>query len=161
MEQKRWRAAVVTLSDKGYAGEREDKSGPLICDMLRQAGYEVVETMLLPDEIGEIKECLCKLCDEIRVDIVFTPGGTGLSPRDYAGGGCAECSGNRGGHASGISADYAQSYVKQGRVGDPERDTDYQPAGKSESGQRESGSGASFSGSRSGDPERKSSRMRT
>ena len=42
MEQKRWRAAVVTLSDKGYAGEREDKSGPLICDMLRQAGYEVV-----------------------------------------------------------------------------------------------------------------------
>ena len=84
MEQKRWRAAVVTLSDKGYAGEREDKSGPLICDMLRQAGYEVVETMILPDEIGEIKECLCKLCDEIKVDIVFTTGGTGLSPRDCA-----------------------------------------------------------------------------
>ncbi len=82
MEGKRWRAAVVTLSDKGYAGEREDKSGPLICDMLGQAGYEVVETGLLPDEIEEIKKCLYKLCDEIRVDIIFTTGGTGLSPRD-------------------------------------------------------------------------------
>ncbi len=82
MEQKRWRAAVVTLSDKGYAGEREDKSGPLICDMLGQAGYEVEETVLLPDEIEEIKKCLYKLCDKIRVDIVFTTGGTGLSPRD-------------------------------------------------------------------------------
>ena len=56
MEQKRWRAAVVTLSDKGYTGEREDKSGPLICDMLGQAGYEVVETVLLPDEMEEIKK---------------------------------------------------------------------------------------------------------
>ena len=82
MEQKRWRAAVVTLSDKGYTGEREDKSGPLICDMLGQAGYEVVETVLLPDEMEEIKKCLYKLCDEIRVDIVFTTGGTGLSARD-------------------------------------------------------------------------------
>lgn len=82
MEGKRWRAAVVTLSDKGYAGEREDKSGPLICDMLGQAGYEVVETGLLPDEIEEIKKYLYKLCDEIRVDIIFTTGGTGLSPRD-------------------------------------------------------------------------------
>lgn len=82
MEQKRWRAAVVTLSDKGYTGEREDKSGPLICDMLGQAGYEVVETVLLPDEMEEIKKCLCKLCDEIRADIVFTTGGTGLSARD-------------------------------------------------------------------------------
>ena len=82
MEGKRWRAAVVTLSDKGYAGEREDKSGPLICDMLGQAGYEVVETGLLPDEIEEIKTYLYKLCDEIKVDIIFTTGGTGLSPRD-------------------------------------------------------------------------------
>lgn len=82
MEEKRWRAAVVTLSDKGYAGEREDKSGPLICDMLGQAGYEVVETVLLPDEVKEIEKCLCKLCDEVRADIVFTTGGTGLSPRD-------------------------------------------------------------------------------
>ena len=67
MEGKRWRAAVVTLSDKGYAGEREDKSGPLICDMLGQAGYEVVETGLLPDEIEEIKKYLYKFLFAIYV----------------------------------------------------------------------------------------------
>ena len=49
-KEQRWKAAVVTLSDKGYAGEREDKSGPLLCGMLEEAGYEVTEVRLLPDE---------------------------------------------------------------------------------------------------------------
>ena len=40
-KEQRWKAAVVTLSDKGYAGERKDKSGPLLCGMLEEAGYEV------------------------------------------------------------------------------------------------------------------------
>lgn len=82
MEGYRWKAAVVTLSDKGYAGEREDKSGPLLCQMLEEVGYEVKKTVLLPDEQKEIENCLCQLCDEDRMDIVFTTGGTGLSPRD-------------------------------------------------------------------------------
>lgn len=82
MDGYRWKAAVVTLSDKGYAGEREDKSGPLLCEMLEGAGYEVIRTLILPDEYEEIKECLCTLCDKDRADIVFTTGGTGLSPRD-------------------------------------------------------------------------------
>lgn len=82
MDGYRWKAAVVTLSDKGYAGEREDKSGPRICEMLEEAGYEVTRTLILPDEYKEIKECLCTLCDRDRVDIVLTTGGTGLSPRD-------------------------------------------------------------------------------
>ena len=47
-KEQRWKAAVVTLSDKGYAGEREDKSGPLLCSMLEEAGYEVTEVRLLP-----------------------------------------------------------------------------------------------------------------
>lgn len=82
MDGYRWKAAVVTLSDKGYEGEREDKSGPLLCEMLERAGYEVIRTLILPDEYEEIKECLCTLCDKDRADIVFTTGGTGLSPRD-------------------------------------------------------------------------------
>lgn len=82
MAEYRWKAAVVTLSDKGYAGEREDKSGPLICGILTESGYDVQETILLPDEKEEIKKCLCKLCDEKSVDIIFTTGGTGFSPRD-------------------------------------------------------------------------------
>lgn len=77
-----WKAAVVTLSDKGYAGEREDESGPLICGILTGAGYDVVQTVLLPDEEEEIKKCLCKLCDNIKADIIFTTGGTGFAPRD-------------------------------------------------------------------------------
>ena len=82
MEGYRWKAAVVTLSDKGYAGEREDKSGPLICEMIAEAGYDVRKTVLLPDEKEEIKKCLCLLCDVERMDIIFTTGGTGFSPRD-------------------------------------------------------------------------------
>lgn len=82
MEGHRWKAAVITLSDKGYAGEREDKSGPLLCEMITEAGYEVKETILLPDEQKEIEKCLCKLCDTDKVDVIFTTGGTGFSPRD-------------------------------------------------------------------------------
>ena len=48
-KEQRWKAAVVTLSDKGYAGEREDKSGPLLCGMLEEAGYEVTEEMCIRD----------------------------------------------------------------------------------------------------------------
>ncbi|MDM8234824.1 MogA/MoaB family molybdenum cofactor biosynthesis protein [[Ruminococcus] torques] len=82
MEGYRWKAAVVTLSDKGYAGEREDKSGPLICEMIAEAGYDVQKTVLLPDEKDEIKKYLCLLCDIERMDIIFTTGGTGFAPRD-------------------------------------------------------------------------------
>ena len=82
MPEYRWKAAVVTLSDKGYAGEREDKSGPLVCEMIGAAGCDVQEMILLPDEHEEIKKCLLKLCDEEKMDIVFTTGGTGFAPRD-------------------------------------------------------------------------------
>ena len=79
---KKWKAAVITLSDKSYAGEREDKSGPLIKEMLETEDYEVTEQILLPDEQEEIEQCLCKLCDEKRADLVLTTGGTGFSMRD-------------------------------------------------------------------------------
>lgn len=82
MAEEKWKAAVVTLSDKGAAGEREDKSGPLICQMLEERGYEVIKTVLLPDEQRKIEECLCSLCDEEKADLVLTTGGTGFSPRD-------------------------------------------------------------------------------
>lgn len=82
MEGYRWKAAVVTLSDKGYAGEREDKSGPLICEIIAKEGYDIEQTILLPDEKAEIKKCLCTLCDEYSIDIVFTTGGTGFAERD-------------------------------------------------------------------------------
>lgn len=82
MPEYRWKAAVVTLSDKGYAGEREDKSGSLVREMIGAAGYDVQEMILLPDDCEEIKKCLLRLCDEDKMDIVFTTGGTGFAPRD-------------------------------------------------------------------------------
>ena len=81
-KEQRWKAAVVTLSDKGYAGDREDKSGPLLYNMLEEAGYEVTEVRLLPDEQKMIEQCLCELADEKKVDLIATTGGTGFAPRD-------------------------------------------------------------------------------
>ena len=76
------RAAVITLSDKGSRGEREDKSGPLIVEMLTAAGYKVEETMILPDEAATLKAQLIRLADGRQVNLILTTGGTGFSPRD-------------------------------------------------------------------------------
>lgn len=78
----KWKTAIITLSDKGYAGEREDKSGPLIREMIEQEGYETTAMILLPDEQKMIEEKLKELCDEGGTDLILTTGGTGFSPRD-------------------------------------------------------------------------------
>ena len=74
------RAAVITLSDKGSLGEREDKSGPLIVEMLTAAGYVVEETMLLPDEAKALKAQLIRLADGRQVNLILTTGGTASRP---------------------------------------------------------------------------------
>lgn len=75
-------AAVITLSDKGARGEREDKSGPFIESMLTEAGYDVVERLLLADEKGPLKAQLMRLADQRQVNVIFTTGGTGFAERD-------------------------------------------------------------------------------
>lgn len=75
-------AAVITLSDKGFAGEREDKSGPLIREMLQDAGYEIMETLLLPDERASLERQMIRLADQRQVNLILTTGGTGFSARD-------------------------------------------------------------------------------
>ncbi|HBD00455.1 MAG TPA: molybdenum cofactor biosynthesis protein [Lachnoclostridium sp.] len=77
-----YRAGIVTLSDKGAAGEREDVSGAVIREILEKAGYEVVSYRLLADEGEDLKEELMRLSDEVECDLVLTTGGTGFSPRD-------------------------------------------------------------------------------
>jgi molybdenum cofactor synthesis domain-containing protein len=76
------RACVVTVSDKGFAGEREDVSGPLLAALLRQMGAEVLSQTIVPDELEEISRILTRLADEVQVDLIVTTGGTGLAPRD-------------------------------------------------------------------------------
>ena len=78
----RYRAAVLTLSDKGSKGEREDKSSPVVCKMLEDAGYIIADRMILADERELIEAELCNLCDRRRVDLIVTTGGTGFSRRD-------------------------------------------------------------------------------
>ena len=76
------RGAIITLSDSGYAGQREDKSGPVIRELAEAAGYEIVHTALLPDGIEPLASELKRLCDEDVADLVLTTGGTGFSPTD-------------------------------------------------------------------------------
>ncbi len=76
------RAGVVTVSDKGYAGEREDVSGPLLVRLLEKAGVEVAAREIVPDEPERIQEVLIRLADEMGLDVVLTTGGTGFTPRD-------------------------------------------------------------------------------
>ena len=75
-------AAVITISDKGYIGQREDTSGPNLCCILKEKGYELSYTGLVPDDMEMIKAELIKCCDELKINLILTTGGTGFSPRD-------------------------------------------------------------------------------
>ena len=75
-------AAVITLSDKGFRGEREDTSGPAAVKILEENGYQVVETMILPDNRAMLERQLIRLADQRQVNLILTSGGTGFSERD-------------------------------------------------------------------------------
>ena len=77
-----YQAAVITLSDKGSKGLRKDTSGPLIAQRLEQAGFEVIEQILLPDGKGPLEQQLCRLADQRQADLILTTGGTGFGHRD-------------------------------------------------------------------------------
>ncbi len=75
-------AAVITISDKGHVGLREDKSGPLLQEMLAEMGFAVPIYHILPDEQEQIADMLRELADGGAVDLIVTTGGTGPAPRD-------------------------------------------------------------------------------
>ena len=75
-------AAVITVSDKGAIGQREDTSGPALVQLLTERGYAVKYTALVPDEIGDIRRELLLCADEKKLHLVLTTGGTGFSVRD-------------------------------------------------------------------------------
>lgn len=77
-----YKAAVITISDKGYRGEREDTSGPNLVNILRDKGMDVCYTTIIPDDMEMIKAELIKCADELGITLVLTTGGTGFSPRD-------------------------------------------------------------------------------
>ena len=75
-------AVVITVSDKGAAGQRVDASGPAVADLLRDNGFAVVACEIVPDEPPELEALLLRWSDEPVCDLVVTTGGTGVSPRD-------------------------------------------------------------------------------
>ena len=81
----KYTVGIITLSDKGAAGKREDKSGPAIREMLENDGrFEIKEQQLLSDDMAALEEALVRLCDKSQLNLILTTGGTGLSPRDNA-----------------------------------------------------------------------------
>lgn len=76
-----YRLAILTSSDKGSLGLREDKSGPLIAEALQSLG-KIVATAVVPDDRDQIADQLRTWADQDHMDLILTTGGTGLSPRD-------------------------------------------------------------------------------
>ncbi|EDT73333.1 MULTISPECIES: MogA/MoaB family molybdenum cofactor biosynthesis protein [Clostridium] len=78
-----FRVAVITSSDSGYEGKREDKSGPEIERIVKEYGYEVVHTIILPDERKILADEMMRIADNNIADLILTTGGTGFSKRDW------------------------------------------------------------------------------
>ena len=82
MAEGSMRAAVLTVSDAGSRGEREDTAGPAVASLLEESGFEVVEQALLPDTPEKITAQLRRWADDDGLALAVTTGGTGLAPRD-------------------------------------------------------------------------------
>ena len=76
------RVAVITSSDKGFRGEREDLSGPAVKEIMEAAGYEVVSVEVLPDDRGMLSARMAEIADMGLAELILTTGGTGFSQRD-------------------------------------------------------------------------------
>ena len=74
------RAAVITVSDSSFLGQRVDVSGRIVAELLQVHGFHVVSRLVVPDVQGEIEDALCQQCEV--ASLVVTTGGTGISPRD-------------------------------------------------------------------------------
>ena len=76
------RAAIITASDSGYRGEREDLSGPAIKEILEREGYEVISMDILPDDQVMLAGKMQEIADSEKAELILTTGGTGFSERD-------------------------------------------------------------------------------
>lgn len=76
------RVAIITASDSGYRGEREDLSGPAAREIVEKAGYEVVSMDVLPDDQVMLAGKLQEIADTGKAELILTTGGTGFSERD-------------------------------------------------------------------------------
>lgn len=78
-----YKVAVLTISDKCSIGQREDKSGKIAQELIKQLPAEIVKYEIIPDEPELIKKKIIDYCDNLKVDLVLTDGGTGFTARDF------------------------------------------------------------------------------
>jgi molybdenum cofactor synthesis domain len=79
----RWKVAILTASDKGSRGEREDTSAQVIRELVEEElGGEIVDYRIVPDEQDEIIAAVIEMTEYYQADLILTTGGTGLAPRD-------------------------------------------------------------------------------
>jgi len=76
------RVSILTVSDRSFAGEREDLSGPLLEEMVKEQGWLISQMGIVPDEMAEISKILVDWSDSGNTDVILTTGGTGFAPRD-------------------------------------------------------------------------------
>jgi molybdenum cofactor synthesis domain-containing protein len=76
------KAVVITVSDRSASGEREDVSGRVLAELLKESGADIIDTEILPDELEPLAEKLRQYADRPDVNLIITTGGTGFSPRD-------------------------------------------------------------------------------
>lgn len=81
-EETKWKAGIITASDKGFAGQRQDESGAVIRSILEEAGYQVEEQVILPDDLDSLAQEMIRMADTLGLQLVLTTGGTGFSLRD-------------------------------------------------------------------------------
>jgi len=79
---KKLRAAILVTSDSISSGEKSDQSGKIIAERLEQLGIDVIESKIIPDDVDQIESLLKQFCDEQKIDLVLTCGGTGVGPND-------------------------------------------------------------------------------
>ena len=75
-------AGIITVSDKGSQGKREDLSGPAIAEMLAGSSIEIKHKLIIPDDVDQIQKAIIQFADTEKLDLILTTGGTGVSPRD-------------------------------------------------------------------------------
>lgn len=79
----RWKVGILTVSDRGARGEREDTSAQVIRELVEEELMgDIIEYRIVPDETDEIMAALIEMCDYFEADLIITTGGTGLGPRD-------------------------------------------------------------------------------
>ena len=133
-----YHAAVLTVSDRSFAGERPDTAGPLVAQLLEEAGYQVVCTAIVPDVQPQIEAFLKDTADRQVAQLLVTTGGTGFAPpgRDaggYSGGVPAADARHPGGYALRLHAGDQPGHAVPGPGGHPGRDSHHQSARFSQS----------------------------